>query len=100
MNQNTSYIKQRLSLRKPQEEALNILAEITALLPLTKQNDLQQEIEAIRSKCPIFKDFERNFPNICFALATGVGKTRLMGAFVVYLYKTTTLRTFLFWRQI
>ena len=94
MNQNTSYIKQRLSLRKPQEEALNILAEITALLPLTKQNDLQQEIEAIRAKYPIFKDFERNFPNICFALATGVGKTRLMGAFVAYLYKTYHITDF------
>ena len=48
MNQNTLYIKQRLSLRKPQEESLNILADITALLPLTKQNDLEKEIAAIR----------------------------------------------------
>lgn len=94
MNQNTLYIKQRLSLRKPQEEALNILAELTALLPLTKQNDLEKEISAIRAKYPIFKDFERNFPNICFALATGVGKTRLMGAFITYLYKTYKITDF------
>lgn len=31
-------------------------------------------------------DFEREFPSVCFALATGVGKTRLMGAFVTYLH--------------
>lgn len=94
MNQNTLYIKQRLSLRKPQEEALNILADITALLPLTKQNDLEKEIAAIREKYPTFKEFERNFPNICFALATGVGKTRLMGAFVTYLYKAYHITDF------
>lgn len=94
MNQNTLYIKNRLSLRKPQEEALNILADITALLPLTKQNDVEKEIAAIREKYPTFKEFERNFPNICFALATGVGKTRLMGAFVTYLYKTYHITDF------
>jgi len=26
----------------------------------------------------VFTDFERNFPCVCFAVATGVGKTRLM----------------------
>ena len=31
-------------------------------------------------------DFERDFPSLCFALATGVGKTRLMGAFISYLH--------------
>jgi type III restriction enzyme len=31
------------------------------------------------------EDFERDFPSLCFALATGVGKTRLMGAFIAYL---------------
>ena len=31
-------------------------------------------------------DFEREFPSLCFALATGVGKTRLMGAFISYLH--------------
>lgn len=34
------------------------------------------------------EDFERSFPSLCFALATGVGKTRLMGAFIAYLYLT------------
>lgn len=87
MNQNVLYIKNRLSLRAPQEQALNILANICQLLPLSKENDLVAQVAEIRAKYPVFKDFERQFPNVCFALATGVGKTRLMGAFVAFLYK-------------
>ena len=28
------------------------------------------------------------FPSFCYAMATGIGKTRLMGACIYYLYKT------------
>ena len=94
MNQNALYIKNRLSLRAPQAEALYILADICQLLPLSKENDLTAQVAAIRAKYPIFKDFERQFPNLCFALATGVGKTRLMGAFVAYLYKEYQIQDF------
>ena len=94
MNQNALYIKNRLSLRAPQAEALYILADICQLLPLSKENDLTSQVAAIRAKYPIFKDFERQFPNLCFALATGVGKTRLMGAFVAYLYKEYQIQDF------
>jgi type III restriction enzyme len=34
------------------------------------------------------------FPSFCFALATGVGKTRLMGAFVAYLHRAHGLNNF------
>ena len=30
--------------------------------------------------------FERDFPLLCFALATGVGKTRLMGSMITWLF--------------
>ena len=40
--------------------------------------DAQVELKA---QFPKLSDFERDFPSLCFALATGVGKTRLMGAF-------------------
>ena len=40
------------------------------------------------------QDFEREFPSLCFALATGVGKTRLMGAFISYLYRAEGIRHF------
>jgi type III restriction enzyme len=39
-------------------------------------------------------DFERDFPSLCFALATGVGKTRLMGAFISYLHLAQGLNNF------
>ena len=42
-----------------------------------------------------FEEFERSFPAYTFALATGVGKTRLMGAFVAYLYLVYNIQHFL-----
>ena len=47
-----------------------------------------------RRPYPTCADFERNFPSLCFALATGVGKTRLMGAFITYLYLAKNIRNF------
>ena len=48
----------------------------------------------IRSEFPTVSDFEREFPSLCFALATGVGKTRLMGAFIGYLHLAHGLNNF------
>jgi len=48
----------------------------------------------LQSEFPTVTDFERDFPSLCFALATGVGKTRLMGAFVSYLYLAHNIRHF------
>ena len=39
-------------------------------------------------------DFERDFASLCFALATGVGKTRLMGAFISYLHLAHGINNF------
>jgi type III restriction enzyme len=86
MNRTAINIKNRLSLRPPQTESLNILAELADKLALKKNADLPVEIEKVHSAYPTCTNFERSFPSICFALATGVGKTRLMGAFIAYLY--------------
>ena len=43
---------------------------------------------------PTVTDFEREFPSLCFALATGVGKTRLMGAFISYLHLAHGINNF------
>ena len=51
-------------------------------------------LETIKSEFPSVEDFERDFPSLCFALATGVGKTRLMGAFISYLYLSEGIRHF------
>ncbi len=75
----------RLSLRLPQRESLEILDRVTEIVPPSKITDVAAALETIRSEFPGVTDFERDFVSLCFALATGVGKTRLMGAFIAYL---------------
>ncbi len=75
----------RLSLRAPQRRSLEILDRVTEIVPPTKTADLAAALEIIKSEFPGVTNFERDFPSLCFALATGVGKTRLMGAFITYL---------------
>lgn len=94
MNQHVNAISNRLSLRSPQRTSLEILARITEMLSLEKGADVGQALKAIEAEFPSVKDFERDFPSVCFALATGVGKTRLMGAFIAYLYKKEGMRHF------
>jgi type III restriction enzyme len=75
----------RLSLRPPQRRSLEILDRITEIVPPTRATDLAAAMDIIASEYPGVVDFERDFPSLCFALATGVGKTRLIGAFIAYL---------------
>ena len=95
MNNNPSldYINNRLSLRKPQADSLYILDSIIDNILSEKSN--KDKIKYIRSKYEWFTDFDRDFPSLCFALATGVGKTRLMGAFIAYLYITKNIKNFM-----
>ena len=86
MNRHVNAISGRLSLRKPQRDSLEILHRITEIAPPTKNIDREATLAAIRAEFPTVTDFEREFASLCFALATGVGKTRLMGAFIAYLH--------------
>ncbi len=86
MNRHVNAIAGRLSLRPPQRESLAILDRVTEIVPPKKGADIASALAAIRSEFPTVTDFEREFPSLCFALATGVGKTRLMGAFISYLH--------------
>ena len=88
-------IVQRLSLRKPQEESLDLLVDILARIELSKDASVIKQLEEVKDAYPNISDFERDFPSICFALATGVGKTRLMGAFIAYLFLTRRSKHFL-----
>ena len=103
MNHNVNIIANRLSLRPPQRESLEILARVCDVIPLEKNADLSVEaaqasvaqvLKVIQAEFPTVTDFERDFPSLCFALATGVGKTRLMGAFIAYLFKAEGIRHF------
>lgn len=87
-----------MSLREPQKEALSYLAAISEHCDHKK--DTKVTIEQIASKyCenarPIKVADEFSFPSFCFNMATGIGKTRLMGAEIYYLYKTKGYKHFL-----
>lgn len=90
----TDYISGVMSLRKPQMESLKILEEITNSVSLRKGMNLKATLGAIHAMYPICTDFERDFMSVTFALATGVGKTRLMGAFIAYLYTQHDIKNF------
>lgn len=90
----TDYISGVMSLRKPQTQSLKILEEITNAVQLRKGMNLKAALGAVHAMYPICSDFERDFMSLTFALATGVGKTRLMGAFIAYLYTQHHIRNF------
>lgn len=94
MNKFVNAISGRLSLRDPQRHSLEILARVTEIVPPRKNTDIAAALEVIKSEYPSVTDFEREFPSLCFAIATGVGKTRLMGAFISYLHLAHGINNF------
>ena len=94
MNTKAQAIKNRLSLRKPQADSLEIIEKLADVLELKKNADPAGELAKIRALYPTCSDFERDFPSVCFSLATGVGKTRLMGAFISYLYVAKCIKNY------
>ena len=93
--QNFNLINNRMSLRNPQTESLEILSKILDKIELKKEFNNEELLPIVQSIAPTCSDFERNFPSICFSLATGVGKTRLMGACMAYLYKEKNIKNFM-----
>lgn len=98
-----SQVRQRLSLRKPQTRSLELLSDVLDRVVLRGTGDeanrkveidIHEALAEIRKEYPQVEQFEREFVSLCFALATGVGKTRLMGAFISYLYMTGLSRNF------
>ena len=90
----TDYISGVMSLRKPQTHSLKILEEIVNNVTLRKDMNLKAALGAVHAMYPTCSDFERDFISLTFALATGVGKTRLMGAFIAYLYTQHEIKNF------
>jgi type III restriction enzyme len=114
-----------MSLRKPQQEALGVFAEVLDLLkwekvpwvtqsernPQTERErvytpeqiadidrqhsrELAAQLDRVREKFLTVTSFEREFPSVCFSLATGVGKTRLMAAIMAYLHRVKKVNNF------
>jgi type III restriction enzyme len=91
-----NHISGRLSLRLPQSESLSRLVRALASSPelLGHERDVSSVLASLKADFPTLEDFEREFPSLCFALATGVGKTRLMGAFISYLHLAHGINNF------
>jgi type III restriction enzyme len=104
------YINGAMSLRAPQAKSLELFADylqssagqkvLSRMKKDTRGNisEILTESKEYFSTIPEtreFEEFERSFPAYTFALATGVGKTRLMGAFVAYLYLVYNIQHFL-----
>lgn len=94
MNRHVNAIAGRLSLRPPQRDSLEILDRICEIVPPRHGIDREAALATIKSEFPTVSDFERDFPSLCFSLATGVGKTRLMGAFISYLHLDHGIKNF------
>lgn len=97
---NSKYISNVLSLRAPQHESLEVFARICDILSLAKRpvgaegSFYDEDLRNVSEQYPTLTSFERDFPSICFALATGIGKTRLMGACIAYLHYEKGIRNF------
>lgn len=81
-------IIQELSLWKPQKLALTKLNSILSSL------DLSQDKDTIRASIPGTIDFDTKFPSFTFDMATGTGKTKLMGACMAYLFQKGISKNF------
>ncbi|MDO1510779.1 MULTISPECIES: DEAD/DEAH box helicase family protein [unclassified Neisseria] len=90
------HINGRLSLRAPQAHSLAKLKQALDIAPqmLQHERDVAAVLEILKGEFATLQDFEREFPSLCFALATGVGKTRLMGAFIAYLHLAHGINNF------
>ena len=99
-----------MSLHEPQAKSLKIFSDYLQssagqrLLSRMKK-DSREPVELLLTESKAyfedipeakeFIEFERSFPAYTFALATGTGKTRLMGAFLTYLYLVYNIQHFL-----
>lgn len=86
-----------MSLREPQYEALKTLDNICSKIDYkTYSKEQAEEIatENCQTKSKIKVDDNLGFPSFCFEMTTGIGKTRLMGASIYYLYKTKGYKHF------
>ena len=95
MSETVTKIKYAMSLRTPQEEALSYLDAISTHCDYKK--DSKDTVEAVATEyCEKQRKINAkfDFPSLCYAMATGIGKTRLMGACIYYLYKTKGYKHF------
>jgi len=99
-----------MNLWKPQKEGLEVLDRIVKISPVGRGISKRETLGTMMVAEPLASyaiqqglfNFQEEinpkvgteFPSFCFAIATGGGKTRLMGACIAYLYKTKGFKNF------
>lgn len=90
-------IKWAMSLRDPQYGALKYFDAISSKMDYRTVSKAEAEkiaSENCQEPHKISVDKEFAFPSFCFDMTTGIGKSRLMGACIYYLYKTKGYKHF------
>jgi restriction endonuclease len=82
-------IIKELDLRKPQAQSMTKLDALLSTFHIGKDDPRDIEAKMIGNI-----KFDTDFPSFTFALATGIGKTRLMAAMIAYLSSTKGLKDF------
>jgi type III restriction enzyme len=90
----TEYLSNTMSLREPLKQSLAVLEKLLNETDLLGNTAYDKKETLVKADYSLFEEFERSFPSICFSIATGIGKTRLMGAFVSYLAKEKGIKNF------
>jgi superfamily II DNA or RNA helicase len=83
-----------MQLRQPQAESLQTVHDLLIRLPAPIS---QLDAEVIADRCRQLQPewaFPWGYPSLTYSLATGVGKTRLIGAIAAYLFRTGESRNF------
>ena len=83
-----------MSLREPLKQSLEVLENLITKNELLGDKALAIKESQVKENYRLFEEFERSFPSVCFSIATGIGKTRLMGAFVTWLAKEKGIKNF------
>jgi superfamily II DNA or RNA helicase len=73
-----------MGLRKPLTASLKALHKV--LRDLEEYETDLDDVSGVQGV--LQKTFQTDFPSFCFHVATGVGKTRLLGACIAYLWRT------------
>ncbi|PIU64549.1 MAG: hypothetical protein COS85_12025 [Armatimonadetes bacterium CG07_land_8_20_14_0_80_59_28] len=81
-------IADAMNLRDPLRDGLRKLHQNLSFV------NLRDDLPKIKNDLPGNYTFDTDFPSFCFDIATGVGKTRLMGACIAYLYEQGISRNF------
>lgn len=94
MSKSADSISNTMSLREPLKQSLDVLENLIIKNELLGDKELVLKESQVKEDYSLFEEFERSFPSVCFSIATGIGKTRLMGAFVTWLVKEKEIKNF------